>query len=151
MPLTFSHVMSNVVINLETSSDASAVDLTGAKVSLTNLYNDGTVDIATGEVTEGSTKAARPVDEVTDFDNLIIVPQTLADDARLIVELADGTTYSLKLNECVDGSSDPVSEWESGQRYTYTISVKKEQIKFRALINDWVANTGSGNATLDWD
>lgn len=151
VPLTFSHVMSNVVINLETSSDASAVDLTGAKVSLTNLYNDGTVDIATGEVTVGSTKAARPVDEVTDFDNLIMVPQTLADDARLIVELADGTTYSLKLNECVDGSSDPVREWESGQRYTYTISVKKEQIKFRALVNDWVAKTGSGNATLDWD
>ena len=80
-----------------------------------------------------------------------ITVQELADNARLIVELADGTTYSLKLNDCVDGSSDPVAEWESGQRYTYTISVKKEEIKFRALINDWVANTGSGNATLDWD
>ena len=151
VPLTFSHVMSNVVINLETSADASAVDLTGAKVTLTNLYNDGTVNIANGTVTVGSTKAAKPVDEVTSFDNLIMVPQELADNARLIVELADGTTYSLKLNDCVDGSSDPVAEWESGQRYTYTISVKKEEIKFRALIYDWVANTGSGNATLDWD
>ena len=151
VPLTFSHVMSNVVINLETSADASAVDLTGAKVTLTNLYNDGTVNIANGTVTVGSTKAAKPVDEVTSFDNLIMVPQELADNARLIVELADGTTYSLKLNDCVDGSSDPVAEWESGQRYTYTISVKKEEIKFRALIKDWVANTGNGNATLDWD
>ena len=151
VPLTFSHVMSNVVINLETSSDASAVDLTGAKVSLTNLYNDGTVNIATGVVTDGTSRAARPVDEVTAFDNLIMVPQQLTDNSRLIVELADGTTYSLQLNECVDGSSYPVSEWESGERYTYTVSVRKEKIQFRALINDWVDRTGSGNATLDWD
>ena len=151
VPMTFRHAMSGVEVTLETSSDASAVDLTGATVTLTNLYTAGTIDIATGAVTPTGSKAAKAVDGTTDYDDLIMVPQTIADNAKLVITLADGTTYSLQLNECTDGSSNPVAEWESGNRYTYTISLKKEEIRLRALVQDWTENTGSGNATLDWD
>ena len=151
VPLVFRHVMSAVSVTLKTSTDASAVDLTGAKVTLTNLYTAGTVDIATGAVTAGGSKADKAVDETTGFDNLIMVPQTIADNAKMVIALSDGTTYSLQLNECTDGSDSPVAEWESGNRYTYTVSLRKEDVRLRALVQDWTAKSGSGNATLDWD
>ncbi len=151
VPLTFSHVMSYVAINLETSSDASAVDLAGAKVTLTNLYTEGTVDIATGTLATEGSKATKAVDESTGFSKLFMIPQQIADESRMIVKLADGTTYSLQLNQCTDGTDTAVPGWESGNRYTYTISLKKEQIGFRVLVQDWTENTGSGNAMLDWD
>lgn len=151
VPLSFCHVMSCVAINLETGSDASAVDLDGAKVTLTNLYTEGTVDIATGTVTSKGDKAAKAVDESTTFSKLFMIPQQIANESRMIVKLADGTTYSLRLNQCTDGTDAAVTGWESGNRYTYTISLKKEQIGFRVLVQDWTENTGSGNAMLDWD
>ena len=151
VPLEFSHAMSYVSVNLETTSDASAVDLDGAKVTLTSLYTEGTVDIATGTVTSKGDKAAKAVDESTGFDKLFMIPQQIGNEARMIVKLADGTTYSLRLNQCTDGTDTAVTEWESGNRYTYTISLKKEQIGFRVLVQDWTEKTGSGNAMLDWD
>ena len=151
VPLSFCHVMSCVAINLETGSDASAVDLDGAKVTLTNLYTEGTVDIATGTVTSKGSKAVNAVDESTTFGKLFMIPQQIANESRMIVKLADGTTYSLRLNQCTDGTDTAVTEWESGNRYIYTISLKKEQIGFRVLVQDWTENTGSGNAMLDWD
>ena len=151
VPLTFSHVMSAVTVELNTSSDASAVDLTDAKVSLTSLYTEGSVDIATGAVTAGGSKAAKAVDETTGYDKLFMVPQVIDDDSRMVITLADGTTYSLILNDCTDESDNRVKEWESGNRYTYTISLRKEEIKLRVLVQDWTEKRGSGNATLDWD
>ena len=155
VPLVFKHAMSNVVISLETTNDASAVDVTGAKVTLTNLANEGTIDLESGVVTASATTVEKPVNTSTNFDNLIMVPQSIGNDAKLIITLADGTpdgtTYSLQLNQCKDDTNTAITTWSSGNKYTYTISLKKEQIQFRALVQDWVPNTGSGNATLDWD
>jgi hypothetical protein len=146
IPLTFAHVMSNVVVNLTTSSDASAVVLDNATVTLTTLTTDGTIDIATGIVSPGSTQG-----NVVVTASAIMVPQTIGKESRLIITLADGTTYSLQLNTCKDASDNTINTWEGGHQYTYTISLSKEDIQFRALVKDWTPETGSGNATLDWD
>lgn len=146
IPLTFAHVMSNVVVNLTTSSDASAVVLDNATVTLTTLTTDGTIDIATGIVSPGSTQG-----NVVVTASAIMVPQTIGKESRLIITLADGTTYSLQLNTCKDASDNAINTWEGGHQYTYTISLSKEDIQFRALVKDWTPETGSGNATLDWD
>lgn len=145
VPLTFAHAMSNVVINL-TSTGASAVVLDNATVTLTTLTTDGTIDTATGVVSAGSVQG-----DVTVTTSAIMVPQTIGNGSRLIITLADGTTYSLQLNTCKDDSDNAIDTWEGGHQYTYTISLSKEDIKFRALVKDWVPETGSGNATLDWD
>ena len=146
VPLTFKHAMCNVVVNLETSSDASAVDLKDAVVTLTSLHHHGTVNIATGVIAHDDT----PSDKTLDGE-AIMLPQEIGDNTKLKITLADGTTYSLLLNQCEDASGKAVARWQSGNKYTYTISLKKEQIQFRALVEDWIEKTGSGNATLDWD
>lgn len=146
VPLTFKHVMSNIVVTLTTSTDAAAVDLTDATVTMTNLKNEGEVSLATGVITAGTTQANILVDGET-----IMVPQNIADASRLVITLKDGTTYSVQLNLCEDENQQVITNWLGGNKYTYTITLKKEEIQFRALVKDWKEESGSGNATLDWD
>ena len=146
VPLTFKHAMSNIVVTLTTSTDAAAVDLTDATVTMTNLKNEGEVSLATGVITAGTTQANILVDGET-----IMVPQNIADASRLVITLKDGTTYSVQLNLCEDENQQVIINWLGGNKYTYTITLKKEEIQFRALVKDWKEESGSGNATLDWD
>ena len=142
VPLVFKHVMSNVVVKLETTTDdASKVTLDEATVKITNLLTGGSVNIATGTVTASGTAAEVPISGET-----IMVPQTIGDNCKLVVTLKDGTTYSLQINQL-----DSITTWASGNKYTYTITLQKEAVKFRALVEAWKENSGSGNATLDWD
>ena len=151
VPMVFKHAMSNVVIELKTTDDdASKVTLTDATVTLTYLYTDGTISIATGDIAHGENLTKTALDKSASFDNLIMIPQTISNDAKLIVTLSDDTTYSLQLNQCKNGE-DAISEWVRGNKYTYTITLQKEAVKFRALVEAWKKESGSGNATLDWD
>lgn len=146
VPMTFKHVMSNVMVELQSTSDASGVDLKGATVTLSNITTDGTIAWDSGIVTPGSTTALLTINGET-----IMVPQTIADGAKIIITLTDGTTYSLPLNTCMDSENTVITQWTSGNKYTYAISLKKESIQFRVLVQDWTERTGSGNAILDWD
>ena len=144
VPLTFSHAMSKVKVVLETAEGTdAAVDYSNAKITISNLYTDGTISIANGNVAvpEGSKPSV-----VTIQGETIMVPQTINADAKLVIELEDKTTYSLKLS-----SIDDILKWESGNQYIYTIHLEKEAMKFRAVIEEWKPTTGSGNATLDWE
>lgn len=153
--LNFEHLMSKLCVKLETSTDAAAVNLTGATIKITNLATSGTYNIVNGSVSAGPTVETMLSGKVSGFTEAVI-PQTIGNDARLIITLADGTTYSLQLNKCVDSNSTiepktPITKWLSGMSYTYTIHLEKEAITFRALVKEWYEATGSGSATLEWD
>lgn len=142
VPLTFSHAMSKVKVVLETSdNEKSKVDFTDAAIKMTQITTDGSIDIATGAVSAGSTTT-----DVTIAGETIMVPQTISADAKIVITLANGTTYSLALKGITD-----IVEWKRGESYTYTIHVEKEAVKFRAVITPWKEEKGSGNASLDWD
>ena len=160
VPLTFSHAMSKVIVKLATTedTDASSVDLTGATVKIVKLQTAGTIAIATGVISatgETSEVSLGTVDSEKTC-SLIMVPQSIGDDVKLVITLNDGdtntdpvkqpTTYSLQLNKCAD-----IKTWMGSNQYTYTITVKKEAVQFRVLVQNWTPTTGSGNATLDWD
>lgn len=162
VPLVFKHAMSNVVFKLKTADKDTApdyIDLTGAKVKLVKLASSGSIDIAYGKVSASSTLDDLAFEKTVDTEYKVtefMVPQTLTSDAQLVITVADGTTsgtkYSLKLSDCtLENSTTAISEWESGKQYTYTITLKKEAVQFRVLVQEWIPTTGSGNATLDWD
>lgn len=78
----------------------------------------------------------------------------------MYIFLKDGTRYSAELSTCLDttGTTEtnpnfgkPVTQWKRNEHYTYTITLTKEKIFFRALVKDWEKKTVGGNATLDWD
>lgn len=149
--LKFCHLMSKLCINLETSDDASQVDLTDAKIKITNLARTGTYNIVDGSMSNDDAEDVMISDKLSGF-NEAVIPQNIADDARLIITLKDGTTYSLQLNNCLEtGTDTAVNEWLSGKFYTYNIYLVKERITFRAKVKEWDDVEGSGNANLEWD
>ena len=162
VPLVFKHAMSNVIVKLKTTDNATDPDyvtLTDAKVKLVKLAKSGSIDIANGKVSASSTLADQAFEKTVDTEfkvSELMVPQTLTSDAKLVITVADGTTngttYSLKLSDCtLENSTTAISEWESGKQYTYTITLAKEAVKFRVMVQKWDEKEGSGNATLDWD
>ena len=152
VPLIFKHVMSKVVVNLETTDDASRVVTAGATVTMTNVIDNGTLNIFTGNVKFGGSKSDVVMkNKDNTITEAIMVPQEINDKAKIVITLADGTTYSLLLNTCEDKDGKAVTDWYSGNLYEYTITLKKEEIQFRVMVKDWEKNIGSGNATLDWD
>ena len=161
VPLAFEHVMSKITVKLATSTSesADAVELSGALISISKLATSGTIDIEDGNITprdiaDSPISGFAPSEQTGTnvLDNYTVIPQTISDDAVLTIKLADGTTYKLQLNTCVqDGTNTSITKWLRGMHYTYTITLKKEAISFRVLIKNWDEKTGNGNANLDWD
>lgn len=153
IPMQFYHAMSKLTVNLTTASegDAAAVDLEGAKISISNLSTTGTIAIADGTITKGD-NVENAIDKMlANISNYPVIPQVLNSSSIITITLADGTTYKLNLRDCIDADNNNVIEWTRGKHYTYTIHLEKEKITFRALVKDWVDATGSGNANLEWD
>lgn len=211
VPLAFQHIMSKVTFNLEDINKAATVDgwddeeyltlynhplnprldLSQAKIQISNLYTEGTITIENGKVSTTGSKASKvfvygtddtgflpaksngnetplgdcitpvagnPVNLLKDY---VMVPQTIDDDAIITITLRNGATYKAQLNLCkiwtgtdAEGNhvyGEPITEWEPGKHYTYTILLSKESISFRVMIKEWEKKEGSGNATLDWD
>ena len=160
VPLEFSHAMSKITVKLATPAGDAGVVLDGALITINGLHTDGTVNITNGKITLGATignitefaSATHPVSGKTSLDNYVVVPQTLGNEIILKIRLANNTTYSITLNTCcVEGTSTPITAWEQGKHYIYTIGVAKEGIKLIALVKKWKEVLGSGDATLDWD
>ncbi len=158
VPMVFEHVMSQVTVNLTT--DASAVNLVGAAMSIAGLYDKGTVRLDDGEIVDKASSSELTLSGLLSgdsaetgakFSNVLAVPQSL-EAKTLNIILADGTRYSVALDECVvSGTEDPITQWERGRNYTYTIVLSKEKVQFLVRVKDWVETEGSGNANLDWD
>lgn len=153
VPLKFEHAMSKVKFVLQTTTDENTkVNLEGVTMSIPGIITVGTIDVANGNITLGSTTADLAPNNDTEY---IVIPQNL-DGKKLTITLNDAnadekkTTYSILLTDCkVDGNT--ISSWERGNSYVYTITLAKEAIQFHALIKDWNKKTGSGDASLDWD
>lgn len=160
VPIAFEHAMSKVSFNLETTDVAlTQVDLTGATIAITNLYTDGTISIESGDITGGTknttaagASSAIPA-QVYPITNLFVIPQTFADNAKVVITLPnyDDAVYSIPLKDCVvSEGSTPITAWERGKNYSYTIRVEKEGVQTHVLVKDWEAVAGSGTATLEW-
>lgn len=162
VPLHYEHAMSKVTFRLSTAAeDAAKVDLDGATLQLTYLAITGTLNMDKGTIapdattdnayTKPHTATGSALHTLTITNGEIFIPQTISDDARLILKLKDGTTYSLQLNLCKDNSKNTIGAWAQGKHYIYDITVAKEAITFRAVVKKWVEAKGNGNANLDWD
>lgn len=154
-----------------------------AKIQFTNLFTTNTVNLHTGELSNfgssdtrsekvfaestrpeagtyqpGSvaTETAPAVDDKAETAELFMIPQEITDNSRLIITLADGTTYSLQLNACKTiveegGTPTAVEKWEEGKSYVYYIHLTKEAVQFIAVIQNWEEKEAGGSASMDWD
>lgn len=147
VPLIFEHAMSKIKFDLETAKSDAAVDLDGAKITISDVDSVGTISLEDGSISQATSGTVSTVSGT----EVIVIPQKITDASILTITLKDGTKYKLQLNQCMDGSQKAIAEWERGKRYVYTIHLEKEQMQFRAVIKAWDEKQGSGDATLDWD
>ena len=158
--LNFNYMMSKVEVNLTTSAEGQPdrVNLTGAKVEITNLYTAGEIKLGDrGAITTGSTAAYET--HATDNGNQrldAIVPQPLTFTTahaqgnvrfKVTITNADGTQdvyYADVAPILKKGSSEKVApngKWEAGEHYIYNLTIRKTGINVTATLTDWQKTT----------
>lgn len=192
VPLAFEHIMTKITFNLVDARNTTNVphsythagnplnpylDLSGAKIQISNLSTEGEITIEDGSITPTTPVSAKIFGDGTGFnpaklngedntetENLIkeyvVIPQKFGNrngvnEAMVTITLNNGMTYRVQLKKCLtgtdtDGNPIYLTEWKRGQHYTYTITLAKEGIQFRALVKDWEEITGGGNAEMEW-
>ncbi len=155
--MTMFHMMSDVTINLTTSSGDDKVTLDGATMEMKNVYNTGYVLMGNGLVkTSGSTTTVNNIVSETKYSpwHYGFVPQSLT-GVDLVVTTADNNQYVIDM-ETIKAAAANVSSsiidypytladgkytinaWYPNYKYTYTFKLTKTGItQITATLADW--------------
>lgn len=147
VPLEFEHAMSKISVNLK-SQGSDAVNLSGAKIAIINTYNEGKIDINTGNISDLNLNLISPevytLNETVNGDykllNQIVIPQSLLNDKDGNTRETIPTFYqSAELTKIYN---DGTSLSSGGGAGTYYLTTTLDRISF----TDETATTY--NATL---
>ena len=161
--LTFNYMMSQVEVNLTTTTGDDQVRLTDAVVEIINVNKTGDVKLGDrGVIPTGST-TSYTLDPVTGDGNVnkrlsAVVPQPLT----FTTALAPGNVQFRITITNEDTSQDiyyadiypilesgestrvaPNGKWESGVHYVYNLKLSKTEIKVTASLANWTTVTAS--------
>lgn len=141
--------MSKLTLKFQQGGDVILSNM--KKYKLSSLVLEGTFNPADGTVaakTEGTTATdlEMSVSDVTSEKeySLILYPQTISEGLTLSVDVNDGLTYKCELK--VDSAK--LTQLESGNNYTFTITVSKKGLTItNSTISDWTpVSGGAGTA-----
>lgn len=151
----FTHVMSRLVIKVQTSANDgfSAGEVTSGAYSLTGVTHDGTFDVNPASATFGkATAAAAGLPSAWSLNSYAIQTQgnnTVTFDAILFPQ----TAGNLDFEAVIGGQSykcQIAPALEAGKSYTYTITAKKQSLTVEGCkVNDWVIGTTENNGEAD--
>ena len=140
--LTMLHMMSNIEIDLKTTTGNDKVNLAGSKVYISNYYTDGTVLMGNGKVavsgsvsTDLAGLTTGSTDATTGSFTYAVVPQALSrgtnNNIVITIETTDGNKYIINDLTTVllkNSTTEHITEWLTGRSYTYTFTLKKTGI-----------------------
>ena len=143
------HIMSSIIVKLQTSNGTDAVALNGSTVTITKCAKDGTVLMGSGKVTPSTTVTetiSLTVGSNNDYTSYV-VPQSLsrsdgdANKVGLTIVTADGNKYTISdLSKIKDTATSPaaIATWLPGSKYTYTFTLTKTGVTFATCkVVDW--------------
>ena len=108
IPLTFTHALTAVRFNLGSDITASNVN----SITLSGVHNSGSYTI--GEGWSGQSHSEDVSYTVTAGELLMLMPQTLPDEAKVTLTFKDNTTPAIS-------ASLKGQKWEEGKLVTYTL------------------------------
>lgn len=151
------HMMSDVTINLTTTTGDDKVDLTNAKMQLSNVYSEGKVLMGNGLVVPKEA-AGIITNETATADTYQMpwtygfIPQSL-ENVVLTITTADNNQYFVAMNEVLAATvgstiiANPytqkngkyvIDRWLPNYQYTYTFKLTKSGItQISASLADW--------------
>lgn len=132
--LQFAHRLANIEINLSFAEvPAGAIN-----VSIQNVTTTASVDMIIGSFkgTGEQTKQVKAATNGTNSYKAILPPQAIQAGTALVVISAEGRDpYIWK--------TPKTTEWKSGIRYAYTLTIDKEgEVTFTSTINPWEEDSG---------
>ena len=146
------HMMSDVTINLTTTTGDDKVDLTNAKMQLSNVYSTGKVLMGNGLVvptgTAGSITNATGTDTYQVDWHYGFIPQSL-ENVVLTITTADNNQYFVTMKDVKVSTFTPniiaspytnnvINRWLPNYQYTYTFKLSKSGItQISASLADW--------------
>ena len=143
VPLTFTHLLTKVNINLTEGDGFSSGDLANAVVYILNTkpttkfsVNNTTLEAASGTAGDITVCTGKK-------GSAIIVPQTVTASTAFIKVVVGGGSYIYRLAA--------QTAFQQSSVYTYNIQVNKTGLKVSSTITPWIAvgSTTSGTATLE--
>lgn len=153
--LNFRYMMSQVEVVLKTTTGDDKVNVAAnTVVEIIGCYNAGNVFLGTREVKQ-TTKADCTLANVTGTGNELkrhsaIVPQPLEGLKFKVTVTNDNGTKDVYYSTIKDilVESNPITKWEPGYHYKYTLTLKKTGISVTATITDWIPANGSDNVWM---
>lgn len=132
--ITQFHMMSNLQVNLSTTDDGSAVDLTNAKVEILGFYNKATLALSNAKITTtGDKVTSQAMTASTDHKTHTwrVIPQSTTGITFKIT--ADGNEYIINLP-----ADTNIETWVPGKSYVYSFKLKKTAIEIlSAKLVEW--------------
>ena len=156
--ITDQHMLSKVIVNLQTTDGADQVDFTGSKVYITQIHTEGQVQMGNGLVTPtGTPGQLEMVSNAagTEF-TYAVVPQGLVrgsnddDYVGITIVTGDNNQYYIVKNlseilattvnnEKNQTQGAAITRWYPGHTYEYTFTLKKAKIdKITCTVQGWV-------------
>lgn len=138
--LTQFHMMSNIEVNLKTSTGDDAVDLSDATVEILNYDNSATLALSNAAITLSGSKTGTS-GAITTADHLKhtwrVIPQTTTGITLKIT--ASGNVYKVALP-----ADTGIASWLPGKSYVYTFKLLKTAIHITsAKLVDWETVTAA--------
>jgi len=143
VPLTFTHLLTKVNINLTAGNGFVASDLTSATVTLLSLKPTTTFNVQNTTVGDASGDATNIVAGTGASTSAIIVPQNVVASINFIKVTVGGGDYIYKMGTATTFTAQKV--------YTYNLTVSKTGLTLStASINNWesIGDPVEGTATL---
>lgn len=142
VPMTFTHLLTKIDINLTAGDGFEEDDMDDAEVSILNTKPTTTFSVQSTDVTAADGTAAPIVAGTGAAKSAIIVPQALASGTSFIQVTIGGGNYIYKLGAA--------TTFDAKKCYIYNLTVKKTGLVLTTTeITDWgEGGTASGNAEL---
>ena len=150
----FSHVMTRLIINVQTSTTDgfTANEVTSGTYSLSGLTHDGTFDVKTGAAqatVSGSSAAGSTPWSLNTAAIMTSAASSVSFDAILFPQAVS----SLDFEAVIDGQSYKCQispSLAAGKSYTYTITAKKQGLTVDGCkVNDWTTGSTENGGAAD--
>ena len=152
------HMMSNIYVDLETTTGTDQVTLSGATVKLVRYAKEAKLQMGNGLVTNYSNydngSGTEMISDVHAAETGIpaydysyrVVPQSLTNTSNgadtkvgMVITASDGNVYIIEdLSKIKEAGNNEITEWFPGKKYYYKFVLKKTGItNLEATIVDW--------------
>ena len=133
------HVLSRIIVEIKPGAGFTADTWAAAtkSVKITGMKTAATINLSNGTATAtGSAEDITPLHSVSTY-KAMAVPQTVADNSKLIVVTVNGVDYIYRKGY----------EFKANTQHSFTITVNKSTSNVNVTIGEWVidptVNTGS--------